>query len=139
MDKVEKAEGVNHENWNAYQSHPTHAGVFLKVAEAHPLRAHTQTSNLFLLITLVTAVQPPPIITLRRIISFIRSIMTYCHPDRRHTGDFTVRRPVGHTDRCIFIHKHREKTNRRADAKLCKHPREPARSCVSSTGEREGG
>lgn len=26
--------GVNHEIWNAYQSHSTHPGVFLKVAVA---------------------------------------------------------------------------------------------------------
>lgn len=44
MDKGEKAEGVNHEFWNAYKSHSTHTGVFLKVAEAH---THTH-AKLFL-------------------------------------------------------------------------------------------
>lgn len=53
MDKVEKAEGVNREFWNAYKSHSTHAGVSLKVTEAH-------TANFCFLITPVTAAPTSP-------------------------------------------------------------------------------
>lgn len=53
MDKVEKAEGVNREFWNAYKSHSTHAGVSLKVTEAH-------TANFCFLITPVTAAPASP-------------------------------------------------------------------------------
>lgn len=46
MDKVENAKGVIQEIWDAYQSHSTHAGVFLKVAEAHTF-THTHIPNFF--------------------------------------------------------------------------------------------
>lgn len=75
-----------------------YSGVCLKVAETHTIvhaHTHTHTANFGLLITPVTEGPASLIITLTRIISFITSVMTYCHSDRLCTIKHTQRRPHG--------------------------------------------
>lgn len=92
-----------------------------QVFSSRSLEAHTYTPNLFLLITPVTAVQPPLIITLRQIISFIRSIMTYCHYDWWHTMKSRCAPSLPRIHRKIQMQTRRE-TNVHTNAKPRKHP-----------------
>ena len=114
---------------------PTQAFFVSKVAEARDLRTHTHTPNFFLLITQVTAAQPPLIIALRQIISFIRHIMTCCHSDWLHIHGFKGVQPTRHTD----THKHPRRNNWRVNAKLIPRAREWQREYVCLDEARKAG